>query len=284
MSANYKEYPCDLCGASEAVEVPYARLYTNNQPINICKKCGFVYVKLRRSAREIAKEWSDELYGNCYTARIPAVKARQVYVADFIDMHIGLKGKKLLDIGSGEGQFLKIVCNEYKADVFGIEPSPQNCADMHEMGIECFEGTIEDALTSKLCVNAEVATIMWTLENCRSCRDMLTGAYELLKHDGYLVVATGSRILVPFKKRLRDYLGPNPVDTHAFRFSANTLRGILAVCGFEVVHMNRYLDTDYLCVIAQKRPKDVEISWEGDDFVQVYNFFERWHQESIFYG
>lgn len=284
MSANYKEYPCDLCGAFDAVEVPYARLYTNNQPINICKKCGFVYVKLRRSAREIAKEWSDELYGNSYTARIPAVKARQVYVADFIDMHIGLKDKKLLDIGSGEGQFLQIVRNEYKADVFGIEPSPQNCVGMSEMGVECFEGTIEDALTSKLCVNAEVATIMWTLENCRSCRDMLTGAYELLKHDGYLVVATGSRILVPFKKRLRDYLGPNPVDTHAFRFSANTLRGILAVCGFEVVHMNRYLDTDYLCVIAQKRPKDVEISWEGDDFVQVYNFFERWHQESIFYG
>ncbi|SMP83141.1 hypothetical protein SAMN06295888_1742 [Desulfonatronum zhilinae] len=76
----------------------------------------------RRDPEAIARCWSEELYGSQYTARIPAVKARQVYVADFLDMSIGLQDNLLVDIGAGEGQFLEIAAREYKARPFGIEP------------------------------------------------------------------------------------------------------------------------------------------------------------------
>lgn len=283
MKDTFSEFPCDLCGSSDSIEVPYARLYTNDQPIHVCKKCGFVYVRFRRSPDRIAEAWSHELYGDDYTARIPAVKARQVYVADFIDAHIGLKGKTLVDIGAGEGQFLEISRDMYGAEVFGIEPSEANCRGMSKARIDCFNGTIEDYMCSGNHKPAEIVTIMWTLENCNSCRSMLEGAYRMLEVGGYLVVATGSRILVPFKKPLFDYLGDHPADTHCFRFSANTLRGILAVSGFEVFKVNRYQDTDYLCVIAQKAPQGKNIEWKGDHYLEVYAFFERWHHESIFY-
>jgi hypothetical protein len=282
----YEEFSCDLCGSTDAVEVPYVRFYTNNEPIHICKACGFVYVIKRRTAQSIADSWSDDLYGDGYTARIPAVKARQTYVAEFIDTNIGLKGKDLCDIGTGEGQFLEIVrASEYGAQVFGTEASKKNCTKLAKSGINHFQGTIEDFSKSKQIKNykADIATIMWTLENCRSCLDMLSGAYSLLKDDGYIVLATGSRILVPFKKPLNLYFSKNPADTHAFRFSANTLRGILAVSGFEVKFVNQYLDSDILCMIAQKKKKSVKISWIGDDFIKVYDFFERWHKETIHY-
>ena len=54
MPSDHTEYPCDVCGCDKAVEVPYARLYTGDQPIHICKGCGFVYVRRRRDA---AKAW-----------------------------------------------------------------------------------------------------------------------------------------------------------------------------------------------------------------------------------
>ena len=281
----YEEFPCDLCGSKDAVEVPKARDYTNNQPVHICKHCGFVYVKLRRSAEEIAKTWSEELFGSDYTARIPAVKARQVYVADFIDVNIGLKGKEVCDVGTGEGQFLEIIRKEYGAEVFGIEPSKSNCAKLTKLGIRNFNGTIENYLAGakNKDYKADIVTIMWTLENCRSCRDMLKGAYQILKDNGHIVVATGSRVLVPFKKPLTLYFGNEPVDTHAFRFSANTLKGILAVCGFETIYISRYIDSDVLCVIAGKASLKKKIKWEGDDFKKVYDFFERWHKETLFY-
>jgi SAM-dependent methyltransferase len=283
MSTTFKEYPCDLCGSGEAVEVPYARLYTNNQPIHICKLCGFVHVKSRRSPEEIADTWSDQLYGEGYTARIPAVKARQTYVADFIDLKIGLKNKDVVDIGAGEGQFMEIVKDQYAGRPFGIEPSPANCRDMRKNGFDCFEGTIEDYSDSVTDRRADIVTILWTLENCCSCREMLKGAYDLLEAGGHVAIATGSRILVPFKKPLFEYLGDHPADTHAFRFSANTLEGLLAVSGFETVYSNRYWDTDSLCIIAVKRSQDSHISWQGDNYLKVYHFFERWHQDTMFY-
>jgi SAM-dependent methyltransferase len=279
----YWEYPCDLCGLKDAVEVPYARLYTNDQPIHICKKCGFVYVKRRRSAEAIAKAWSEKLYGSKYTARIPAVKARQVYVADFIDVNLGLRDKTVVDIGSGEGQFLEILRDQYGAKVFGIEPSPHNCELIAKMGIGCFGGTIEKYLASGIRARADIVTIVWTLENCFSCRDMLIAARKILKKDGYVAVATGSRILVPFKKPLFSYLGPNPSDTHCFRFSANTLRGILAVNGFEPLQINRYWDTDFLCVIARKDRGKTPVQCKRDHYLDVHHFFERWHQETLFH-
>lgn len=285
---HFEEFPCDVCGTTDAIEVPHAREYTENQPIHICTHCGFVYVKQRRSAKEIADTWANEWYGNKdngYTAHIPAVKARQTYVADFIDVGLGLKGKEVCDIGAGEGSFLKMVRDEYGARVFGIEPSHTNCSQMTQMGISNFDGTIEEYIASDQSKNykADIVTIVWTLENCLSCRDMLAGAYSILKDGGSVVVATGSRILVPFKKPLNYYLDPNFVDTHCFRFSANTLRGILAVSGFEVTQMNRYIDSDWLCAIAQKRPVGAHIFWEKDDCRSVADFFERWHKETAFY-
>ena len=98
MPREYNEYPCDLCGHNQAVEVPNCREYTNGQAIHICVNCGFVYVKYRRSAEDIASSWSDEIFGDGYTARIPAVKARQVYVAETIDTEVGLRGKYFGDI------------------------------------------------------------------------------------------------------------------------------------------------------------------------------------------
>ena len=78
-------------------------------------------------------------------AHVPAVKARQTYVADFADVNIGLKNKMLCDIGAGEGQFLEIITGEdYQAKAFGIEPSEKNCNNLSESGFNNFNGTIEE--------------------------------------------------------------------------------------------------------------------------------------------
>lgn len=278
-----KDHNCDICGVSEAFEVPHAHLYTGGQPIHICAGCGFVYVRSRRSAEEIASDWSEEVFGNGYTARIPAVKARQMYVADFIDVNLGLKEKHLVDIGAGEGQFLEIARDLYGADVFGIEPSSHNCKMLSEAGMESFEGTIESFAESESSIRADIVTVMWTLENCQSCRSMLTKAHDILNDGGSIVIATGSRILVPFKKPLHDYLSTRSTDLHNFRFSANALQSLLAECSFEVTHLNRYEDTDYLVVIAKKRPEGTPLELKTDDPIKVYDFFDRWHKETIYY-
>jgi 2-polyprenyl-3-methyl-5-hydroxy-6-metoxy-1,4-benzoquinol methylase len=277
------EHPCDLCGSEDAVEVPHAREFTGDQPIHICTRCGFVYVKRRRPAEAIAASWTEEIFGSGYTARIPAVIARLTYVAELLEQTLGLEGKRVCEIGAGEGEFLRIV-RGHGAEVFGIEPSGANCERMRRGGVECFEGTIEQYRESGEGRDSfDIVAILWTLENCRSCREMLSAAHELLREGGRVAVATGSRLLVPFKKPLHAYLSPTPADTHAFRFSANTLQALLAVSGFDVVEVNRYVDNDILCVVGSKGSAGEAREWRGDDYLEVHSFFERWYADTKVY-
>ena len=286
LDSDYQEFPCDLCGNTEAIEVPHSREYQNNEPIHICQCCGFVYVKRRRSAQRIADVWSQDIFGEGYSAAIPAVKARLTFVAEFIHQNIGLQNKQVCEIGAGEGQFLKTIRQPpYEAIVFGVEPSENNCEILEKLDIPHFNGTIEAYSSDRgnTVAKFDIVAILWTLENCQDCRAMLAAAYQILNPGGFVIVATGSRILVPFKKPLYLYLSKNPADTHVSRFSANTLQGILAVSGFKVTHLNRYIDSNILCAIAKKVGGKETVSWEKDNYLDVYNFFERWHTETKIY-
>jgi SAM-dependent methyltransferase len=281
-----REFACDLCGETRSLEVPHSREFHGGVPIDICWNCGFVYVRRRRSAQRIAEVWSSEIFGHGYTAAIPAVAARLTYVAELLDSWIGLSGKAVLEIGAGEGHFLRLVAGDrYGARVFGVEPSTANGALLAAAGIEHFTGTIEDYVADGRAAArpVDVVAILWTLENCQDCKAMLAAARSALKPDGHVVVATGSRILVPFKKPLHTYFSSNPADTHAFRFSANTLTGALAVSGFEVAHVNRYLDHDVLCMVGKKSDHSTPVAWTGDSPAAVHTFFERWYVDTKMY-
>jgi 2-polyprenyl-3-methyl-5-hydroxy-6-metoxy-1,4-benzoquinol methylase len=281
----------DFKGLGEMVEIPCSRKYCNGQSVHVCKETGLVRSKELRSAQEIANSWSVNVYSDdfgtdTYTARVPAVKARQTYVADFADVNIGLKNKMLCDIGAGEGQFLEIITgDEYQAKAFGIEPSEKNCNSLSESGFNNFNGTIEDyAENDQYEENKfDVITIMWTLVNSYSCLDMVNIAYKMLKPGGYLVVAEGSRILVPFKKPLHMYFSHLPVDLHPYHFSANSLTNLLKVNNFKIEHINRYMDSDILCIIGEKKEDKVKENYEVDDYKDVLNFFDRWDKETELY-
>lgn len=281
----YQEFSCDVCGSTLAVDVPYVRQYTGGQYIHICKTCGFIYVKKRRSYGTVANEWSDAMAKKAYRATTPLMKARHTYVAEFLHQKVGLRGKRVCDIGAWNGRFLEILRNEYGAKVFGIEPSKAHCTLMKSHDIPCFRGAVEDYVMHKQQKRwADIVTMLWTLENTPAPKEMLRAAHTILKPRGHVVVATGSRILVPFAKPLSLYLGKNPVDTHPSRFSFNTLTSLLRVCGFEAVHVSPYLNDGFLmCVIGRKaavpkRPKIVK-----DDYRKVAAFFKKWHKDSTWY-
>lgn len=245
-----------------------------------------MYVRERRPAEEVARVWANEIYGAVYTARRnPSVISRQVFVAEFLAENGPVQGKRVCDIGAGEGLFLKYLSSQHGAIGFGIEPSTDNCRLMAEEGIQCFDGTIEQFRDSRVddTYQADFVTIMWTLENCTSCIDMLQGARAMLPVGGKLLVATGSRILVPFKKPLSLYFSSTPMDSHSFRFSANALQNALSKSGFRTVATNRYIDNDILCVLAEKTESDDIGMLVKDNPTEVHSFFERWHWETVHY-
>jgi 2-polyprenyl-3-methyl-5-hydroxy-6-metoxy-1,4-benzoquinol methylase len=235
--------------------------------------CGFVYVRRRRTSEEVAKSW-DDIWGEGYTSEWPAVKARLFYVAEWLDQTIGLKGKSLLEIGAGEGTFLAMARDRGTWPPCGIEPSKVNVQRMRDKNIECWEATAERC---ELEQKFDVVCLLWTLENCADCIGMLKRAREWLKPDGYLVVATGSRILVPFKKPMSSYFSDNPADTHCFRFSAETLASAFYVSGFELTEpINRYRDSDALVLIGGLAEPN---RYWADYPQEVLDFFKSWSEQ-----
>ena len=115
-SNKIKIHNCDICNSAESEDIKVLRKYSGKQSIHVCKNCGFVHVQKRRSTNEIAKTWSEDLYRNTYTARMPAIKARQTYVVDTLDAWLNIKGKKICDIGAGEGQMLEIASGKKYKD------------------------------------------------------------------------------------------------------------------------------------------------------------------------
>jgi SAM-dependent methyltransferase len=229
--------------------------------------------------------WSSEIFGGTYTAAIPAVTARLTYVAEYLATTVGLEGKAIAEVGAGEGRFLAMVKGRYGASVFGVEPSASNSRLLSAAHIPHYTGTIEAYAESgdRRLGTFDIVVVLWTLENCQDCKAMLRGAHKLLKPGGLVVVATGSRILVPFKKPLHNYLSKIPADACSFRFSANTLQASLAVSGFEPAHINRFIDHDILCVIGRRDEGAGPAKWHGDSYLDVYSFFERWHVDTAMY-
>jgi len=269
-------HPCDLCGSIISRPIKAALPYIGEEdPPVICWDCGFVYVIQRRSSEEIARAW-DDIWGEGYSSKWPAVVARQHYVAEWCDQMFGWADKFVLDVGAGEGHFLDILRADYGVPrqwARGIDPDPKHCVDV---GSWIAEATIESFDTANL---FNVITILWTLENCGDCIGMLKKAKSLLKPGGMVVVATGSRILVPFKKPLGSYFSDNPADTHCFRFSANTLRAAFSIAGLPDTQTNQFLDSDWLVCAGRAGEGPVTaLPKPYDHPAMVEDFFEDWRR------
>jgi len=270
------KHNCDLCGSSDSTPIEAARPYIgDNDPPVVCGSCGFIYVSERRTPEEVAAAW-DDIWGAGYTSAWPAVKARLTYVAEWIDQNIGFGAKSVLDIGAGEGTFLRIA-EEYSLapdSLCAIEPFEKNADRIQTEGFNCFHGTIEEATFQKELF--DIVTVLWTLENTGDCIGFLKKAREFLKPDGHLVVATGSRILVPYKKPLCTYFSDNPADTHCFRFSARTLKIALIKAGLHPDQCNRFNDSDWLVMAADLGPNAADHPPSRDDPDEVLQFFNNW--------
>jgi 2-polyprenyl-3-methyl-5-hydroxy-6-metoxy-1,4-benzoquinol methylase len=272
-STGITTWNCDLCGSDDFIHIDVARRYIgeDQEPPVVCARCGFVYVRERRTSAEIAKAW-DDIWGEGYTSAWPAVKARLTYVAEYMRQTIPGKHLDLLDVGAGEGDFLKIVAGSHFL-ASGLEPSAENCRKINLHGFPANCGTLETFEPNK---QYDVITLLWTLENTGDGVGILLKAHSLLKPGGRIVVATGSRIGVPFKKPLHTYFSRNPQDLHCFRFSANSLASALYGAGFDNMIFNRFDDSDWLVVIGTAVGREKLCGAWRDDYAKVIQFFNDW--------
>jgi SAM-dependent methyltransferase len=267
--ASVKRHNCDLCSSNAWAPLPLP----DPRGIGICQVCGFVYVRDRRAAHEIAADWSN-VYGEGYNPdNWPAVQARLYYVQRWIDTEYEMTGRSVLDIGAGTGYFM-MLCDS-SPEVVGLEPS----AAMEQYGgpDTIHRGSVEDDIDLG---QFDFVTINWTLENCHDPIKMLDYARRRCKPDGRVIVATGSRILVPYKKPLSCYLGDNAPDLHCFRWSITTLAAAFAKAGLKMEKINPYRECDWMVAAAVPLPEGTPVKphLPYDPPQEVRDYFRLWQE------
>lgn len=270
------------------MDIPALEHYGLLGDIVVCANCGFVYVPRRRSAEEIADSWSHDIFGSGYTSEVPYVQARLFWVAQELTRHLDLDGKTVIDVGAGEGLLLRYLHEAAPgARLIGVDPGQQNARALTDAGFTSYCGTAQDlAESDSLDERADLVTLTWTLENSNDCRAVLRSCGRFLRPQGHIAIATGSRLLVPFKKPLDSYVtSQRPSDTHAFRFSRNSLGNLLAAEGFTVEWENPWIESDWMLLIARKGDgtgsggPDAP-ALQKDSAEAVVDFFSEWHRNT----
>ncbi len=188
-----------------------------------CSGCGLGYTTPQPN--DLKKYYDRSYYGNRhgFTEKY-CIKRRSKIVSSTIKNG---KGKKLLDIGCGDGSFIKSL-KTTGWNVSGTEINP----DYDLFNNLAVKEKIEDFAGSE---PFDCITMWHTLEHMPDTKKVFTGIYSLLAPNGKLIIA------VPNKKSIQARLFKNKwlhldVPRHIYHFDADSLKCCLKSNGFIIEH------------------------------------------------
>ncbi|MEW6509782.1 MAG: class I SAM-dependent methyltransferase [Bacteroidota bacterium] len=200
----------------------------------VCEACSFVYTN-PMPAEDVYRRFHVEAYARFYgkTATGPP-KDKGQREPDFakaiferIEEVKPLDGSRVLEIGSGNGEFLWWA-KKRRLSVVGIEPNVQFYRSLCDAGLPVQYGTLED-LTAIPKESIDVIVMREVLEHFYEPNWALQRVWELLAPDGILVL-TVPNILKPWRSLDRYFLR----YVHPNTFSPTTLPAMLGKHRFDV--------------------------------------------------
>ena len=252
---NIKCICCDSNDISEATKTSFFKL-----PVNKCNSCNYHFLKFNKNKFDIKKYYHDtywSVFRNLNNNKNLSGRVDPAYIIKKLPKHLGniieltgvrkslvfsqfnylkshIKGKKLLEIGSGEG-FLLEWFEKNGFDVFGIEPSKENLPVIQKKikKGKCITGYIEDSHILKNKFN--VIVISHVLEHLVDCKEQLIKLNKLLESNGIIFIE------VPNCKNLEMLEHSINTQPHIHHFSKNNLKMLVEKCGYSVVESSVFI-------------------------------------------
>jgi 2-polyprenyl-3-methyl-5-hydroxy-6-metoxy-1,4-benzoquinol methylase len=180
-----------------------------------------------------------------------------------------LKGKKVIEIGCGRGEYLSIM-QQSGVDAYGLEYSAESVMQCVKNGLKVEQGFIQSSSYRLNDAPFDAFFILNFLEHLPDPNSTLRGIYNNLTDD-----AVGLVEVPNFDMILRNKLFSEFIGDHLFYFTKETLSATLRQNGFEIIDCNEVW-YDYIISAFVKKRKKMDISHFYEYQAQLKNEIEEY--------
>jgi len=179
-------------------------------------------------------------------------KFRKKQFSDFIKK-FSLKGKKIIEIGCGQGDYLSVLAG-VGVKAFGIEYSSKNVRECLKKGLKVQKGFLEKENYKLKNAPFDAFLIFSFLEHLPNPNSVLRAIYNNLKEEGMGMVEVPNFDMILEKKLFSEFM-----TDHLFYFTKETLKTTLEFNGFEIIKCNEVW-RDYIISAIVKKRKRLDLS------------------------
>ncbi|MGO9148022.1 MAG: class I SAM-dependent methyltransferase [Desulfomonilia bacterium] len=224
---------CVFCGNELVTHYSKVRDTITNEKFTIykCVECGIGHTIPQ--PKNLIQYYDKTYYGNRhgFTEDYCIKRRKKIVFSAMKD----LDGKRLLDIGCGDGSFL-LALKKSGWDVVGTEINPN---------LELMKGLIVKGHIDEFsnCIPFDCITMWHTLEHMQDISSTLTQIYNLLKPSGKIIIAVpnnGSFQSIIFKRKWLHL----DVPRHLYHFDVEALQNCLKTNRFVIKHQG-YQELEY---------------------------------------
>jgi 2-polyprenyl-3-methyl-5-hydroxy-6-metoxy-1,4-benzoquinol methylase len=228
---------CGYCGGDDTATLyPTHDLNGNRYIICRCRNCGFAFLTPRPTTEQLAQAYDDSYYGVSDTKFSPWIES----ILDFfrktrsrrVQRYIG-KGGTVLDIGCGNGQFLKYLLDEGYTS-YGIERPGKSAGRAAK--IDGLHLSTDPLTADSFSPQSFDAVCLWhVFEHLEAPKATLKMIHNFLKPGGYLFLSLPNIDSLQIRVFKGNWLHLDP-PKHLIFPGPDTLVRELAAHGFEPVH------------------------------------------------
>ena len=239
---------------------PDAVSLDSDQGINLavfqCLGCGLVqisndpvhYYKEVVRATAISKEMTDFRWNQF-----------NEFIRDY-----SLQGKKIIEIGSGSGEYLQIM-HQLDVDAYGLEYSAKSVRHCCQCGLNVIQGFVDN--DKFLLHNApfDAFYLLNFLEHLPQPNSVLRGICNNLAEEAIGLIEVPNSDMILQKKRFWDF-----TSDHLLYFTKETLNTFLSLNGLEVLEIGTVWHEDNISAVVRKRKIwDVSMFQEQREFIRL---------------
>jgi SAM-dependent methyltransferase len=227
---------CQICNNNDHSSFMAVKDHLQRNKFHLieCNSCGLVSIHPIPSDQKLSEYYRKEYYALPEKGIVGYLERKlneAVFRTDLKHIERHSKRGKLLDIGSGNGYFLKFA-KENNWQTLGVEMSPDASKYAREQKLEILNNSIEDVHLPKN--EFEVITMFNVLEHMTNLNSILKKVRDSLKPNGLLVIEVPN-IESLQKKVFKNYWCHLDVPRHIFHFKRKSFLRLVGKSGFNVV-------------------------------------------------